>query len=73
MICEEDEPGSVQALGEVQPNNYQFRLSSKCACWNGCKGELFYSIMKIFSYEFHQAKVLQVVVLVAFLLELSLL
>ncbi len=73
MICDQGQPGSLEAVGEMGTGFYQFKLTSKCACWNTCKGKLFYSIMKIFSYEFHQAKVLQVVVLVAFLLELSLL
>jgi len=25
-----------EALGEDPINNYKFRLTHKCACWNGC-------------------------------------
>jgi hypothetical protein len=41
MICTPDSPDSLEVLGEFDPGNYQFKLSSKCACWNGCQGKLF--------------------------------
>jgi len=41
LICVPDTPDSLTAVGEVSENNYQFQLTGKCACWNGCKGELF--------------------------------
>lgn len=41
MICNRDQSGSVEAVGEFGTGNYQFKLTSKCACWNECKGELF--------------------------------
>jgi hypothetical protein len=28
-----------EALGEDPPNTYIFRLTHKCACWNGCSSE----------------------------------
>ncbi len=41
MICTTDPSSSLEALGEFGVGTYQFKLSSKCACWNGCQGELF--------------------------------
>jgi hypothetical protein len=41
MICNTDPSGSLEAIGESDQGNYKFKLSSKCACWNGCQGELF--------------------------------
>ncbi len=41
MICTPDSPDSLEVLGEVGVGNYQFKLTSKCACWNGCPGKLF--------------------------------
>jgi hypothetical protein len=41
LVCQEGSPGDVQAVGEGPDNYYKFRLTGKCACWNGCKGELF--------------------------------
>lgn len=41
LICSEDVRGDLIALGENPMNTYKFRLTSKCACWNGCRGELF--------------------------------
>ncbi len=52
MICDPNQDGSLEAVGEMGTGFYQFKLTSVCACWDGCKGELFYSIMKIFLCEF---------------------
>jgi hypothetical protein len=40
LVCSKG-PTIVDALGEDPINNYKFRVTSKCACWNGCKGKLF--------------------------------
>jgi len=39
FICNTDPAGSLEAVGEIGTGNYQFRLSSKCSCWNGCQGK----------------------------------
>ena len=52
MICDKTGADRVEAVGEQGIGFYQFKLTSKCACWNECKGELFCSIINIFSYEF---------------------
>jgi hypothetical protein len=38
MICDQGQPGSLEAVGEMGTGFYQFKLTSKCACWNTCKG-----------------------------------
>ncbi len=40
LVCSTESTNSIEALGENQPAIYAFRLTSKCSCWNGCKGEL---------------------------------
>ncbi len=40
LICSTDSANTVEAVGEGPPAVYRFRLTSKCSCWNGCKGEL---------------------------------
>ncbi len=52
MICDPNQDGSLEAVGEQGVGFYQLKLTSKCACWDVCKGELFYSVMKIFLCEF---------------------
>ncbi len=39
LICSTDETNTLEALGEGPPEIYKFRLTTKCACWNGCKGK----------------------------------
>jgi hypothetical protein len=31
----------LEAIGEGPTNYYQFRLTHKCACWNGCQSKTF--------------------------------
>ncbi len=40
LACSTDSTNKIEALGEGPPATYAFRLTSKCSCWNGCKGEL---------------------------------
>ena len=40
LICS-DGPTTLDTTGEGPDTIYTFHLTSKCACWNGCKGELF--------------------------------
>jgi hypothetical protein len=39
LECGTEGNDDLEALGEEPMNNYKFRLTHKCACWNGCKGE----------------------------------
>jgi hypothetical protein len=39
LQCGVDSDNLLEALGEEPTNNYKFRLTHKCACWNGCSGE----------------------------------
>lgn len=41
LVCTQDTPGDVIALGENPQEVYKFRMSSKCACPGGCTGESF--------------------------------
>ncbi|CAF1226457.1 unnamed protein product [Adineta steineri] len=36
LVCSTDGTEDFDALGESPINNYKFRLSHKCACWDGC-------------------------------------
>ncbi|CAF3734598.1 unnamed protein product [Adineta steineri] len=36
LVCSTDGSEDFDAMGESPINNYKFRLSHKCACWNGC-------------------------------------
>jgi len=38
LICGNNESNVLEALGEDPINIYNFRLTHKCACWNGCGG-----------------------------------
>jgi hypothetical protein len=38
LICGNNESNVLEALGEDPENVYKFRLTHKCACWNGCGG-----------------------------------
>jgi hypothetical protein len=38
LICGNNESNVLEALGEDPFNVYNFRLTHKCACWNGCGG-----------------------------------
>ncbi|CAF1007924.1 unnamed protein product [Adineta ricciae] len=37
LQCSTDGSESLEALGESPTNFYKFRLTHKCACWDGCK------------------------------------
>jgi hypothetical protein len=39
LQCSTDESNIFEALGEDPINTYNFRLTNRCACWNGCGGE----------------------------------
>ena len=41
LICNDDPQGDLVVVGEPSIGLYKFQLSSKCSCWNGCKGEQF--------------------------------
>ena len=36
LQCSTDGADQFEVLGEGPANNYTFRLTNKCACWNGC-------------------------------------
>ena len=36
MQCAKDDTNDLEALGEGPTNTYKFRLTHKCACWDGC-------------------------------------
>jgi hypothetical protein len=36
LQCSTDESNIFEALGEDPINTYKFRLTNRCACWNGC-------------------------------------
>ncbi|CAF1391224.1 unnamed protein product [Adineta steineri] len=38
LVCATDESNQLEVLGEGPINTYKFRLTNKCACWNGCGG-----------------------------------
>ncbi|CAF3746251.1 unnamed protein product [Rotaria sordida] len=37
LQCTTDDTNELEVLGESSINNYRFVLTSKCACWDGCK------------------------------------
>ena len=41
LICDENTEGDLITTGErpTQQGYYDFQLTSKCVCWNKCKGE----------------------------------
>ena len=39
LKCSDSGTSDLEALGEDPTNNYKLRLTSKCACWNGCAGD----------------------------------
>ncbi len=39
LVCSSSEIEEFEALGEDPQETYTFRLTHKCACWNGCNGE----------------------------------
>jgi len=40
LQCPDAGEEQFEALGEgPELNNYKFRLTHKCACWNGCSSE----------------------------------
>jgi hypothetical protein len=41
LVCSDKTDADFQVVGEDPINNYKFRLSHKCACWNGCGCKLF--------------------------------
>jgi hypothetical protein len=41
LKCAEGADNTVVAIGEGPQGFYKFELTGKCACGNGCKGELF--------------------------------
>ena len=38
LQCGQAGDNQLEALGEDGVNNFKFRLTHKCACWNGCGG-----------------------------------
>lgn len=40
LQCSDSTTPLFTAVGEVSTNAYVFRLSHKCACWNGCKSRV---------------------------------
>ena len=40
----------LEALGENPTNNYKFRLTHKCACWDGCGG-IFGNVIRCSQFE----------------------
>ena len=39
LVCSDSTTAEFEPLGESPINMYKFRLTHKCACWDGCKGE----------------------------------
>ncbi len=39
LQCPDAGEEKFEALGEDMINNYKFRITHKCACWNGCGSE----------------------------------
>lgn len=39
LKCDTNVDGDLVSLGEFGTALYKFELTSKCACWDGCKGE----------------------------------
>ncbi len=39
LRCGNDGSNEFQAFGENPVNNFKFRLTHKCACWDGCSSE----------------------------------
>ena len=45
LQCATDETNELEALGESPINFFKFRLTNKCACWDGCKSKyIFYPL-----------------------------
>ena len=40
LKCSDGGTSDLEALGEDPPTYYKLRLTSKCACWNGCTGDV---------------------------------
>jgi len=39
LVCSTGGLNRFEVLGESPKNTYTFRLTHKCACWNGCSSE----------------------------------
>ena len=39
LVCSDSTTPEFEVLGESPINTYKFRLTHKCACWDGCAGE----------------------------------
>jgi hypothetical protein len=39
LVCSTDGINRFEVLGESPENIYTFRLTHKCACWDGCGGK----------------------------------
>lgn len=39
LVCSTNGSEAFEVLGEDPAFTYTFRLTSKCACWNGCTGK----------------------------------
>ncbi len=48
LVCSENTTAEFEAIGENPINNFKFRLTHKCACWDGCKCKLFFKILIYF-------------------------
>ena len=41
LQCGSEGDNQFEALGEDPINTFKFRLTHKCACWDGCKSKKF--------------------------------
>ena len=39
LICSQNGSAEFEAIGEGPANNYKFRLTHRCACWDECDSE----------------------------------
>ena len=39
LVCSNEGINRLEMLGESPKNTYKFRLTHRCACWNGCGGK----------------------------------
>lgn len=47
LLCSNDGTSSFKALDDTSMNIYKFRLTHKCACWNGCEGKEIVTVKKL--------------------------
>jgi len=39
LVCSKKDVSLFEVLNDTALNDYKFRLTHKCACWNGCGGK----------------------------------